>query len=103
MLYGLVFISRYLDLFWTESAWNLIWKIVYITTSFYVVIIMLKVYPRTRERERAWKFGIYAVAGSLLFAPLLTWILERPWPSDWFMEVYCPCTRCYDDTTNPRL
>ncbi|KAJ6171895.1 hypothetical protein N7470_000962 [Penicillium chermesinum] len=75
MLYGLVFITRYLDLFETKSAWNLIWKIVFITSSIYV------------GEERAWKFGIYSVVGSLVLAPPMVWILERPWPVDWFMEL----------------
>lgn len=102
MLYGLVFVTRYLDLFYTENAWNIIGKILFIVTSIYVVVIMLRVYPRTRERERAWKFGIYAVVGSLVLAPLMTWILEK-WPRDWFMEVGHSFWYHDDDVADQRI
>lgn len=78
-LYLLVFGVRYLDLLWTPpsfSYWNFVFKIVYITTSAYIVFLMLKVYARTRERERAWKLGIWSLGGSLVAAPVLTLALE---------------------------
>lgn len=48
---------------------------------------MMKVYPRTRERERAWKLGIYSVMGSLVMAPIMMAIF-KDWPTQWFLEVW---------------
>lgn len=96
ILYAMVFVFRYLDLFESRSwdvkhggfgiFWNLCFKLVFLGTSFYLIFLMMKVYPRTRERERAWKFGIYSVIGSLVLAPIMISIFET-WPSQWFLEV----------------
>jgi hypothetical protein len=96
LLYGVVFIFRYLDLLEGRSwdvkhggfgtLWNLSFKFFYLTSSFYLVFIMMKVYPRTRERERAWKLGIYSVLGSLVMAPIMMTI-TKDWPTHWFLEV----------------
>ncbi|GAB7341609.1 hypothetical protein MBLNU457_7811t3 [Dothideomycetes sp. NU457] len=78
-LYLLVFGVRYLDLLWTPpsfSYWNFVLKILYILTSSYIVFLMLRVYARTRERERAWKLGVWSLGGSLIAAPILTLALE---------------------------
>lgn len=80
MLYVGVFITRYLDLFWTppsESMWNFILKNFYILSSLYIIVLMMKVYARTREREKAWKLGAYCLGGSTLLAPIVTGIAER--------------------------
>lgn len=66
--------------------WNLSFKFFYLSSSFYIVFIMMKVYPRTRERERAWKLGIYSVVGSLVMAPIMMTI-TKDWPNQWFLEV----------------
>jgi hypothetical protein len=68
------------------TLWNLSFKFFYLTSSFYLVFIMMKVYPRTRERERAWKLGIYSVLGSLVMAPIMMTI-TKDWPTHWFLEV----------------
>ncbi|ETN37602.1 uncharacterized protein HMPREF1541_07224 [Cyphellophora europaea CBS 101466] len=68
ILYVIVFCSRYLDLFWvppTHSWWNFLLKNFYIWTSWYIIYIMLRVFARTREREKAWKLGAYALGGSI--------------------------------------
>ena len=31
---------------------------------------MTSVYARTREREKAWKFGMYCLLGALVVAPV---------------------------------
>lgn len=80
MLYVGVFITRYLDLFWTpplESVWNFILKNFYILSSLYIIFLMMKVYARTREREKAWKLGAYSLGGSVLLAPIATAIAQR--------------------------
>lgn len=94
-LYGLVFVARYLDILkpssWAfgygASLWNILFKLFYLSSSFYLVFIMMKVFPRTRETERAWKLGIYSVAGSLVLAPIAIAVLEGGFPPTWFLEV----------------
>lgn len=80
MLYTLVFLTRYLDLFWVSPAfsyWNFILKNFYIWSSIYILILMLRIYPRTREREKAWRLAIYATGGSLVAAPIVTLIFKK--------------------------
>lgn len=38
---------------------------------------MMKVYARTREREKAWKFGGYCLGGSFLLAPFMVLIFRN--------------------------
>ncbi|KNG48952.1 er lumen protein retaining receptor [Stemphylium lycopersici] len=75
VLYALVFSTRYLDIF-TSSAtkdvwhtWNFSLKIFYTLSSLYIIFLMTSVYARTREREKAWKFGMYCLLGSVVIAP----------------------------------
>src|ERR1700753_4195033 len=69
-----VFLMRYLDLFWTNPfgdwiyMWNFCFKLFYIASSGYIVFLMTSVFARTREREKAWKFGIYCFAGAVVLA-----------------------------------
>lgn len=39
---------------------------------------MMRVYARTREREKAWRLGAYSLAGSLLAAPVVCVVFEGP-------------------------
>lgn len=39
---------------------------------------MMRVYARTRERERAWKLGAIALGGAMFAAPLVTLINKKP-------------------------
>ncbi|CAG8958364.1 hypothetical protein HYFRA_00011041 [Hymenoscyphus fraxineus] len=79
-LYALVFITRYLDIF-EPYAWGMVWnfclKIFYIFTSLYILFIMLRVFARTREREKAWKFGFACLVGSAVMAPFVMMIFEK--------------------------
>ncbi|TGO81816.1 hypothetical protein BPOR_1005g00010 [Botrytis porri] len=64
-LYALVFITRYLDLFsGIFILWNFVLKVFYIGSSLYILFLMLRVYARTREREKAWKLGGLCFVGS---------------------------------------
>ncbi|GAB7363244.1 hypothetical protein MBLNU230_g3526t1 [Neophaeotheca triangularis] len=68
LLYILVFCTRYLDIFVTAphiSYWNFVLKIFYPVSSAYIVYLMMRVYARTRERERAWKLAMWCLGGSL--------------------------------------
>ncbi|EXJ66624.1 uncharacterized protein A1O5_10295 [Cladophialophora psammophila CBS 110553] len=81
ILYIAVFVTRYLDLFWvppSASWWNFILKNFYIWSSIYIIILMTRVFARTREREKAWKWGAYATAASMLAAPLVCLTFNGP-------------------------
>jgi ER lumen protein retaining receptor len=81
ILYIVVFVSRYLDLFWVRpsvSWWNFILKNFYIWSSIYIIVLMTRVFARTREREKAWKWGAYATAASMLAAPLVCLTFKGP-------------------------
>ena len=88
-LYAVVFCSRYLDLFWvkpTANLWNFVLKNFYIFSSLYIIFIMMRLYARTREREKAWKLGALCFGGALLAAPLVT-LIFRKWADTTFLEV----------------
>ena len=97
LLYAVVFVTRYLDLLnpdtWSIRTygkaviWNVSFKLFFITSAFYTIFIMMKVFPRTRERERAWKLGTYSVLGSIALSPIAILIFEGRFPSHWFLEV----------------
>jgi ER lumen protein retaining receptor len=38
---------------------------------------MTSVYARTREREKAWKFGMYCLLGSIVVAPFWYLIFKK--------------------------
>ena len=78
--YIVVFLARYMDLFWTPVfvdrssdrrfllIYNFCGKVFYIATSIYVVFLMMRVYARTREREKAWRLGAYCLGASAVLA-----------------------------------
>ncbi|KAF4469297.1 ER lumen retaining receptor [Fusarium albosuccineum] len=77
ILYALVFCTRYLDIFSENSAWNFVFKIFYILSSFYILGIMQWIYPRSREREIAWKIGAFILGGSFILSPIVLLIFEK--------------------------
>ena len=80
ILYAVVFCSRYLDLFWTKPSylpWNFVLKLFYLGSSFYIILLMTRVYARTREWEKAWKFGSLCLGGSTVAAPLVLLIFKK--------------------------
>lgn len=91
MLYAAVFVTRYLDLFRAEG-WNSFYlvsfKLFYILSSFYIIFLMMKVYPRTREREKAWKLALWSLGGSLVLAPILPAFYKAGYPYNWFTEIF---------------
>lgn len=78
-LYALVFCTRYLDIFSEQSAWNFIFKIFYISSSFYIIGAMQWIFPRTRERELSWKVGAGVFGLSLVLSPFAMLIFESYW------------------------
>ncbi|KAK4034151.1 ER lumen protein retaining receptor-domain-containing protein [Parachaetomium inaequale] len=81
LFYALVFVTRYTDLFRESYAWNYFFKVFYLLSSFYTIAIMRFVYPRTREREVAWKLSALILAGCLILSPFVMLIFD---PSDWW-------------------
>ncbi|KAL1841616.1 hypothetical protein VTJ49DRAFT_6793 [Mycothermus thermophilus] len=81
LFYALVFVTRYTDLFSESYAWNYFFKVFYLLSSFYTIAIMRFVYPRTREREIAWKMSALILAGSLVLSPFVMLIFD---PKDWW-------------------
>ncbi|KAF2669333.1 hypothetical protein BT63DRAFT_258899 [Microthyrium microscopicum] len=82
-LYILVFSTRYLDIFSTpifkgfKYFYLFAVKLFYVGSSVYIVSLMTFAYARTREREKAWKFGIYCLTGALILAWPLCKIFEK--------------------------
>ena len=83
VLYTVVFCSRYLDIFKSspgkngEHIWNFSLKIFYTLSSLYIIFLMTSVYARTREREKAWKFGMYCLLGAIAITPVWYWIFKE--------------------------
>jgi ER lumen protein retaining receptor len=66
-------------------------QIFYTLSSLYIIFLMTSVYARTREREKAWKFGLYCLAGAIVVAPFWflifkTWVIRH----NTFMGVCMP-------------
>jgi hypothetical protein len=76
-LYCLVFITRYLDIFGFNTVWNTVLKTFYILSSLYILLLMMRVYARTREREKAWKLGAASLVGSAVLAPIVMLIFRK--------------------------
>ena len=49
----------------------------YIASSAYIVFLMVSVYARTREREKAWRFGMYCLGGAAAVALPLTAVFQH--------------------------
>jgi hypothetical protein len=77
VLYCVVFLARYTDLFGRgQYVYNIIFKIFYILSSFYIIGLMQWVFPRTREKELAWKLGAACFFGALLLSPFTMLIFQ---------------------------
>jgi ER lumen protein retaining receptor len=83
VLYALVFLSRYLDILHTypfdnhTTLYLFSAKLFYIGTSLYIVFLMTFVYARTREREKAWKFGMWCLIVAAILAVPVNKVFER--------------------------
>ncbi|KAF7551652.1 hypothetical protein G7046_g7658 [Stylonectria norvegica] len=88
ILYATVFCTRYLDVFSEHSAWNFVFKIFYILTSFYILGVMQWLFPRSREREISWKLGAVVLGGSLALSPFIMMLFERYWGFKVWMWVF---------------
>lgn len=59
-----------------HNLWNFMFKIFYISTSVYI-LALLRLYPRSRERERAWKLGGIILGASAVLAPFVTMAAKK--------------------------
>ena len=78
-LYMLVFCTRYLDLLWVPpqwSWWNTFLKLFYISSSAWIIWVMMRVFARTREKEYAWKLATWSLGGSVVLAPVVVMVFE---------------------------
>lgn len=87
LFYALVFVTRYTDLFRESYAWNYFFKVFYLLSSFYTIGIIRFIYPRTREREVAWKLSAIILAACLFLSPFVMLIFDDWWS---FQEVRYP-------------
>ncbi|KAK4128692.1 hypothetical protein N657DRAFT_639183 [Parathielavia appendiculata] len=90
LFYALVFITRYTDLFRESFAWNYFFKVFYLLSSFYTIAIMRFVYPRTREREVAWKLSALILVGVTVLSPFIMMIFDesRHWSFQEYLWVF---------------
>lgn len=51
-------------------------QIFYTCSSFYIIFLMTSVYARTREREKAWKFGMYCLLAPIAITPFWYWLFH---------------------------
>ncbi|KAF2822477.1 hypothetical protein CC86DRAFT_372983 [Ophiobolus disseminans] len=92
-LYASVFCTRYLDIFTSPvtadgaHVWNFTLKLFYTLSSFYIIFLMTSVYARTREREKAWKFGLYCLSGAIVITPFWYLIFKKHISHNTFMAL----------------
>ncbi|KAK8200977.1 endoplasmic reticulum retention protein [Zalaria obscura] len=70
-LYLIVYVTRYLDLLWTDptkSLWNTLLKLIFISTSAYTIYLMLNDYKPTHDPNLDTFKVHYLLAGSFLLA-----------------------------------
>ncbi|KAI9782234.1 MAG: endoplasmic reticulum retention protein [Geoglossum umbratile] len=73
-LYLIVYVTRYLDIFWTfsHSLYNSIFKIVFVASSAYIVYLMLNDYKPTHDPNIDTFKVQYLLGGSAVLAILIT-------------------------------
>ncbi|KKY28423.1 putative er lumen protein retaining receptor [Phaeomoniella chlamydospora] len=90
-LYFLVYVTRYLDLFWsfTDSLWNTSLKIVFLGTSGYIIYLMLNDYKPTHDPNLdTFKVG-YLLGGAAVLGILFPYkysISEMLWAFSIWLE-----------------
>ncbi|KAF7376756.1 Protein-ER retention receptor [Mycena sanguinolenta] len=108
-MYALVFVTRYLDLFFRfVSLYNTVMKIIYIASAFYVLVVMRWIYPHSQENRMAWH-ATYIILGFSVLASLIfnyhfnaTEIL---WSFSIVLEAFCviPQLILLRETTTPTV
>ncbi|KAL2160859.1 hypothetical protein VTH06DRAFT_1056 [Thermothelomyces fergusii] len=49
LLYLIVYVTRYLDLPWTSSPYNFVFKVLFISSQFYIIYLMTRAYRPTND------------------------------------------------------
>jgi hypothetical protein len=120
VLYTFVFLTRYLDIFkiWPFDSYTAFYlfsaRLFYIGTSIYIVFLMTFVYARTREREKAWKFGMFClIVAALLTLPVNKIFEKGPmvtlrdgnkqamYEHDFVFTEVCPSSPSFESLTPP--
>ncbi|KAJ7610158.1 ER lumen protein retaining receptor-domain-containing protein [Roridomyces roridus] len=92
-MYALVFIMRYIDLFFRwVSLYNFAMKIIYIASAVYVLVLMSFLYTRTPESPMAWRAATISVVLSAIWGLSFNYhfsVTEILWSSSIFLESTC--------------
>ncbi|KZL79170.1 er lumen protein retaining receptor [Colletotrichum incanum] len=86
-LYFLVYITRYLDLFSTSSLWNLIFKILFITSQGYIVYLMTTAYKPTNDPNQDTFRVQYLLGGAAVLAILFPYYYTF-WEILWAFSIW---------------
>ncbi|KAF3222733.1 hypothetical protein TWF192_008776 [Orbilia oligospora] len=90
-LYLLVFLTRYVDIFWISLGWwNTTLKIFYILSSSFILLLMTKIFPRTQEPQKALRFGAWCLGGSLILTMPVTAFINGYftfWENVWVFSI----------------
>ncbi|KAK4166152.1 ER lumen protein retaining receptor-domain-containing protein [Cladorrhinum sp. PSN259] len=89
ILYLLVYVTRYLDLPWTNSPYNFLFKVTFISSQLYIIYLMARAYKPTNDPNLdtfhvEYLLG-FAAALALLF-PYKYSVLEVSWAFSIWLE-----------------
>jgi len=88
-LYSLVFVTRYLDIFWTFDLYLTTMKIIYISSSFAIVYLMRTTYKHSYDREHDSFRIIFLIVPCALLALFINYefyIFEILWTFSIYLE-----------------
>jgi len=79
-LYFVVYVTRYIDIFWsfTDSAWNTIFKIIFLASSAYTLYLMLNDYKPTHDPNVDTFKVSYLLGGAAVLAILFPYKYTFP-------------------------
>lgn len=88
-LYLIVYITRYLDLFWTfgDSAYNTIFKLLFLASSGYTIYLMTTAYKPTHDPNLDTFRVQYLLGGSLVLAVLFPY-KYTPYEMTWAFSIW---------------
>jgi ER lumen protein retaining receptor len=88
-LYLIVYITRYLDLFWTfgDSAYNTIFKLLFLASSGYTIYLMTTAYKPTHDPNLDTFRVQYLLGGSLILAVLFPY-KYTPYEITWAFSIW---------------
>ncbi|EXF80926.1 ER lumen protein retaining receptor [Colletotrichum abscissum] len=86
-LYFLVYITRYLDLFTTSSLWNLVFKILFISSQGYIVYLMTTAYKPTNDPNQDTFRVQYLLGGAAALAIIFPYSYTF-WEISWTFSIW---------------